>query len=73
MFRDFLPLLAVTALALTACGGGAPAPAQAGAQGAGGAASSAQGQQSFALNCGECHGEDGTGTDEAPAVIGHTL
>jgi hypothetical protein len=26
----------------------------------------------FALNCGECHSEDGTGTDEAPAVLGHT-
>jgi hypothetical protein len=26
----------------------------------------------FELNCGECHGKDGTGTDEAPAVLGHT-
>jgi len=72
MFRKLLPLLIMIALALTACGGGAPAASQAGAQSQGGAASSAQGQQLFTLNCGECHSEDGTGTDEAPAVIGHT-
>lgn len=72
MLRKLLPLLVITALALTACGGGAPAAPQAGAQSQGGAASSSQGQQLFALNCGECHSEDGTGTDEAPAVIGHT-
>src|SRR3990170_4211404 len=72
MFRKLLPLLIIIALALTACGGGAPAASQAGAQGQSGAASSAQGQQLFALNCGECHSEDGTGTDEAPAVLGHT-
>ena len=72
MFRKLLPLLIIIALALTACGGGAPAASQAGAQRQGGAASSAQGQQLFALNCGECHSEDGTGTDEAPAVLGHT-
>ncbi len=72
MLHKLLPLLVLTALALTACGGGAPAAPQAGAQGQGGAASSAQGQQLFALNCGECHSEDGSGTDEAPAVLGHT-
>jgi len=71
MLRKLLPLLVITALALTACGGGAPAVPQAGAQGQGGAAP-AQGQQLFALNCGECHSEDGSGTDEAPAVLGHT-
>ena len=33
----------------------------------------AQGKSQFALNCGECHGNDGTGTDEAPAIGGHSL
>lgn len=71
MWHKSLPLLLITALVLTACGGGASAPAQVGAQGQSNPAS-AQGQPLFALNCGECHGEDGGGSDEAPTVLGHT-
>lgn len=71
MLRKLLPLLVITALTLTACGGGTPAAPPSGAQGQGGAAP-VQGQRLFALNCGECHSDDGSGTDEAPTVLGHT-
>ncbi|MBI3160085.1 MAG: c-type cytochrome [Chloroflexi bacterium] len=56
----------MTSLILTACGGAdSPASQPAAISGA------AAGQPLFALNCGECHGQDGTGTDEAPGIGGH--
>jgi cytochrome c553 len=59
----------LTALVIAACG---TPPAQPTAERPADAAAS-QGQALFALNCGECHGDDGSGTDEAPAVLGHTV
>ncbi len=70
MMRRLVPAFIIAGLLLTACG--TASPTQPGAQAPGGAAS-AQGQALFALNCGECHGDDGSGSDEAPAVAGHTL
>ena len=67
MFRKLLALLILIALVLTACGTPA-APVQSAAQ----TSSNTASQDLFALNCGECHGKDGSGTDEAPAVFGHT-
>ena len=70
MLRKLLfPGIVVIALALAACGTPSAPPA---AQGSSGAATST-GQELFALNCGECHSDDGSGTDEAPAVFGHTV
>jgi len=57
--------LLLAALVLAACS----APTQP----TGAAPDVAGGQELFALNCGECHGEDGLGTDEAPAVLGHSV
>ncbi len=65
MFRKLIPLLTLAALVLAACG---TSPAQSGAV----AAAPAKGQEVFKTNCGECHGNDGGGTDEAPALAGHT-
>ena len=67
MFRKLLALLILVTFVLTACGAPA-APVQSAAQASGNPA----GQGLFTLNCGECHGKDGSGTDEAPAVFGHT-
>lgn len=67
MIRKAFLLPVILALLLAACG--APA-GQTVVENAGGAP--APGQALFSLNCGECHGENGTGTDEAPAVLGHT-
>lgn len=64
MFRKLLPLLIISALTLAACGG---APAQVSNN------SAAASQAVFKTNCGECHGEDGGGTNEAPALAGHTV
>jgi len=64
MLRNLLHLLTLAALMLTACGG---APA------GGAATTSTPGQAQFAANCGECHSDDGSGTDEAPSVRGHTV
>lgn len=67
MTRTLLVLTVSGAMLLAACSGsptqppsGGPPPAAAG------------GQALFATNCGECHGEDGSGSDEAPGVLGHT-
>ncbi len=68
MFRKLLALFILVTLVLTACGAPA-APVQSAAQTSG----NTSGQDLFALNCGECHGKDGSGTDEAPAVFGHTV
>ncbi len=67
MVRKLLPLLILAILVLTACGAPSTVP------GPGSAVSSTNtGQELFALNCGECHGKDASGTDEAPALYGHT-
>ncbi|MBI3360523.1 MAG: cytochrome c [Chloroflexi bacterium] len=68
MFRKLLPVIAIAALGLAAC---SSPPAQSSAGSAGGPDVS-QGKALFATNCGECHSDDGTGTDEAPNVAGHT-
>ncbi len=65
MFRKLLTALIIATLVLTACGGGSPAQS--------GAATPAKGQEVFKTNCGECHGDDGSGTDEAPALAGHIV
>ena len=65
MFRKLLPVLVIATLVLTACSGGSPAQSSA-------ASAPAKGQEVFKTNCGECHGDDGSGTDEAPALSGHT-
>jgi mono/diheme cytochrome c family protein len=71
MLRKLIPLITLLALILAACGSpSASTPAT--PKGLNPVASAAQGQQLFQLNCGECHGKDSTGTDEAPAVLGHT-
>ncbi len=67
MLRKLIPLLTLVTLVLAACGGSSSA------QPSGAASGTTQGQALFALNCGECHAEDGSGTDEAPAVGGHTV
>ena len=67
MFRKLLPVLVVATLILTGCSGGSPAQSNAAV-----AAVPAKGQEVFKTNCGECHGDDGSGTDEAPALAGHT-
>ena len=66
MLHKLLPLLTLATLILAACGG---SPAQPGSA----ASASTPGQALFATNCGECHSDDGSGTDEAPAVKGHTV
>ena len=65
MVRNLLPVLVVFAIILVACSPSAAPPA--------GGAASAQSQALFALNCGECHGDDAKGSDEAPALAGHTV
>ncbi len=67
MSRKLFALLMLVALGLTACGAPA-APVQSAARTTGNTA----GQDLFVLKCGECHGKDGSGTDEAPAVVGHS-
>lgn len=62
MYHKLVPLLIAFSLVLAACGSAAPSAAT----------SKSQGQELFVLNCGECHGNDGTGTDEAPTILGHT-
>jgi mono/diheme cytochrome c family protein len=64
MGYKIIPLFVTLALVLAACGS-AGEPGDAG--------SANQGQDLFVLNCGECHGNDATGSDEAPVIIGHTL
>ncbi len=63
MARKTLPLFVVLSLVLAACSSTGSS---------GGEVSANRGQELFALNCGECHGGDGTGTDEAPTIVGHT-
>ena len=67
MSQKLLAVSLAAALLLAACGTStqpaAPPPV----------AANVQGQELFALNCGECHSDDGAGTDEAPAVRGHTV
>lgn len=64
MARKILPLFVVLSLVLAACSStGTP----------GGNTSANRGQELFSLNCGECHGQDGSGTDEAPSIVGHTI
>lgn len=64
MAHKIVPLLVVLALVLAACGSAGEPGSQVSAN---------RGQELFALNCGECHGSDGTGTDEAPTIVGHTV
>lgn len=64
MAHKIIPLFATLALVLAACG-------SAGEPGDSGSAT--QEQDLFVLNCGECHGNDGTGSDEAPGIPGHTV
>ncbi len=67
MFHKSLAVLIAAAVLLAACGGTSQPAVQPPV------AANTEGQQLFALNCGECHSDDGTGTDEAPAVRGHTV
>src|SRR5574341_857229 len=60
MSRSTLFVIALSGLTLAACGS---------PQAGGG---SADGAALFATNCGECHSDDGSGSDEAPAIFGHT-
>lgn len=62
--------LIIASLVVAACTTASPAPPAAQAPSD---AASTQGQQLFALNCGECHGDNGLGSDGAPAVTGHTV
>lgn len=64
MLHKAIPLLVAFSLVLAACG-------SAGQSGA--TTSDAQGQELFVSNCGECHGNDATGSDKAPTIIGHTI
>ncbi|HLC04139.1 MAG TPA: c-type cytochrome [Anaerolineales bacterium] len=68
MTRRTLIALTLGALALPACGGSSgTVAAPAGSQ-----TDLARGQQLFSENCGECHGLDAAGSDEAPAAVGHS-
>lgn len=64
MAHKIIPLFVILTLVLAACGSTGEPKSELPAN---------QGQELFALNCGECHGNDGTGTDEAPTILGHTL
>ncbi len=64
MAHKVIPLFVMLSLVLAACGSTGEPKSELPAN---------QGQELFALNCGECHGNDGTGTDEAPTILGHTL
>lgn len=64
MAHKVIPLFVTLALVLAACGSTGEPKSELPAN---------QGQELFVLNCGECHGNDATGTDEAPAILGHTL
>lgn len=64
MAHKIILLFVALALVVTACGS---------TEEPGDKVSVNQGQDQFVLNCGECHGDDGTGTDEAPTILGHTV
>jgi mono/diheme cytochrome c family protein len=68
MLSKLIPIALSLTLLLAACSPAQPQPA---AQ-APDEAALAQGKALFATNCGECHSNDGSGSNEAPAVLGHT-
>lgn len=65
-------IVVATSLALVACGGSSPQPASTPAAAAGddGEAQAARGAKLYAGNCASCHGANGEGVKEAPAVVG---
>ena len=66
-----LLLLAIVVLAIAACGTDTPPTPTAGPSA--GAGDAQTGRSVFrASGCTTCHGEEGVGTDRAPALAGHT-
>lgn len=62
MVRKIIPVFITLTFALTGCVSAANDNQQVPASPA---------QALFEENCGECHGDDGSGSDEAPTVAGH--
>ena len=70
MTRSFASMTFVFAAALAACGGASQTGASAPGGGEDGEAAAARGAKLYADNCASCHGANGEGDKDVPAVVG---